>query len=134
MPTTYTDGTPGWDRTSDRRIRSPLLYPLSYRGTSDTCKRSLRSFIQPFRLNVLNRSCKYSAEVVEVKGLQGFWHGTTSTSGSQNLSAQRRMCYTYRSADPAELISTIIGVGRSIAGDRPGLELPFQDKRPDNGY
>ena len=25
--------TPGWIRTSDLRIRSPLLYPLSYRGT-----------------------------------------------------------------------------------------------------
>lgn len=26
-------GTPGWDRTNDLRLRSPLLYPLSYRGT-----------------------------------------------------------------------------------------------------
>jgi hypothetical protein len=25
-------GTPGWDRTNDLRLRSPLLYPLSYRG------------------------------------------------------------------------------------------------------
>jgi hypothetical protein len=26
------ESTPGWIRTSDLRIRSPLLYPLSYRG------------------------------------------------------------------------------------------------------
>jgi hypothetical protein len=25
-------GTPGWDRTNGLRLRSPLLYPLSYRG------------------------------------------------------------------------------------------------------
>jgi hypothetical protein len=28
-----TSHTPGWIRTNDLRIRSPLLYPLSYRGT-----------------------------------------------------------------------------------------------------
>ncbi len=27
--------TPGWIRTNDLRIRSPLLYPLSYRGRAD---------------------------------------------------------------------------------------------------
>ena len=27
--------TPGWIRTNDLRIRSPLLYPLSYRGMAD---------------------------------------------------------------------------------------------------
>ena len=26
------NGTPGWNRTSDRRLRRPLLYPLSYGG------------------------------------------------------------------------------------------------------
>ena len=25
-------GSPGWDRTSDKRINNPLLYQLSYRG------------------------------------------------------------------------------------------------------
>ena len=24
-------GAPGWDRTSDYRIRNPMLYPLSYK-------------------------------------------------------------------------------------------------------
>ena len=27
------NGTPGWNRTSDRRLRRPLLYPLSYGGS-----------------------------------------------------------------------------------------------------
>ncbi|CAN0559320.1 unnamed protein product, partial [Laminaria digitata] len=26
-------GSPSWARTSDKRINSPLLYQLSYRGT-----------------------------------------------------------------------------------------------------
>lgn len=28
-------GSPSWARTSDKRINSPLLYQLSYRGTVD---------------------------------------------------------------------------------------------------
>ena len=27
-------GSPSWARTSDKRINSPLLYQLSYRGTA----------------------------------------------------------------------------------------------------
>ena len=33
------DGSPGWTRTNDQRINSPLLYRLSYRGTG-SCGRA----------------------------------------------------------------------------------------------
>jgi hypothetical protein len=34
------DGTPGWARTSDPRIRNPMLYPLSYEGMNDVWNNS----------------------------------------------------------------------------------------------
>ena len=45
------DGSPGWTRTNDPRINSPMLYQLSYRGTEmkrpgETARADYRGFLQ----------------------------------------------------------------------------------------
>ena len=45
--------TPGWNRTSDRRFRKPLLYPLSYGGgfacNLSSCRASRRGYASALR-------------------------------------------------------------------------------------
>lgn len=49
MSAAFNDGALGWNRTNISRLRSPALYPLSYKGKNLTAKLSRFLFLfNPF--------------------------------------------------------------------------------------